>query len=64
MAKDKNKEAFDHQKLATEIDIAGHKMGIDAAKSQAQIGTQKEQIAAQLIATQLNASSKKGENNK
>ena len=55
MAKDKNKEAYDNQKLAVDVDIAGHKMGIDAAKSHEQIDTQKGQIAAQLIAAQINA---------
>ena len=55
MAKDKAKEAFDIQKLTVDTDIAGHKMGIDAAKSHAQIDTQKGQIAAQLIAAQMNA---------
>jgi hypothetical protein len=66
MAKDKNKEAFDTQKLATEVDIAGHKMGIDAAKSNKQQDIQKGQVAAQLIAAQMNvnASKKKGEDNK
>ena len=66
MAKDKNKEAFDTQKLATEVDIAGHKMGIDAAKSNKQQDIQKGQVAAQLIAAQMNvnANKKKGENNK
>ena len=55
MAKDKAKEAFDTQKLGIDTDIAGHKMGIDAAKSHAQIDTQKGQIAAQLIAAKMNA---------
>jgi hypothetical protein len=55
MAKDKSKEAFDTKKLVTDMDIAGHKMGIDAAKSNKQIDVQKGQIAAQLIAAQINA---------
>ena len=55
MAKDKAKDAFDTQKLATDVDIAGHKMGIDSAKSHAQLDVQKGQIAAQLIATKMNA---------
>jgi hypothetical protein len=55
MAKDKEKLAFDTQKLAVDTDIAGHKMGIDAAKSHDQIDTQKGQITAQLIAAQMNA---------
>ena len=66
MAKDKEKAAFEIEKLATDVDIAGHKMGIDAAKSSAQIDAQKGQIAAQLIAAQINANAnkKKGEDNK
>jgi hypothetical protein len=74
MAKDKEKSAFDTQKLAIDTDIAGYKMGIDSAKSHAQIDTQKGQIAAQLIAAQINANSnekarevnteKKGKTNK
>ena len=59
MAKDKAKEAYDTKKLGIDVDIAGHKMGIDAAKSNAQIDTQKGQIAAQLIAAQINANSNK-----
>jgi hypothetical protein len=70
MAKDKSKEAFDIQKLAVDTDIAGHKMGIEAAKSNKQIDAQKGQIASQLIAAQMNlnantkareSQSKKGE---
>lgn len=57
MAKDKEKAAYDKNKLAVDIDIAGHKMGIDAAKSHEQIDVQKGQIAAQLIAAQINAKS-------
>jgi len=66
LAKDKEKAAFEIEKLATDVDIAGHKMGIDAAKSNAQIDAQKGQIAAQLIAAQINANAnkKKGEDNK
>jgi hypothetical protein len=63
MAKDKAKDAFNKQKLAVDTDIAGHKMGMDAAKSHDQIDAQKGQIAAQLIAAQIN-SNKKGGNNK
>jgi hypothetical protein len=63
MAKDKVKDAFNEQKLAVDTDIAGHKMGMDAAKSHDQIDAQKGQIAAQLIAAQIN-SNKKGGNNK
>jgi hypothetical protein len=59
LAKDKEKAAFEIEKLATDVDIAGHKMGIDAAKSSAQIDAQKGQIAAQLIAAQINANSNK-----
>jgi hypothetical protein len=59
MAKDKNKEAFDKEKLAVDVDIAGHKMGMEAAKSREQVGTQRDQIATQLVASQLN-SFKKG----
>ena len=55
MAKDKEKAAFDTQKLATDVDIAGHKMGIDAAKSNKQLDVQKGQIAAQLIAAEMNS---------
>jgi hypothetical protein len=54
MAKDKEKMAFDTQKLATDVDIAGHRMGIDAARSHDQIDAQKGQTAAQLIAAQMN----------
>jgi hypothetical protein len=66
MAKDKEKLAFDTQKLATDIDIAGHKMGIDAAKSNKQQDILKGQIAAQLIAAQMNtkANEKAQEDNK
>jgi hypothetical protein len=59
LAKDKEKAAFEIEKLATDVDIAGHKMGMDAAKSSAQIDAQKGQIAAQLIAAQINANSNK-----
>ena len=63
MAKDKARDAFNEQKLAVDTDIAGHKMGIDVAKSRDQIDTQKGQIAAQLISAQMNANTKKkGEN--
>jgi len=54
MAKDKEKMAFDTQKLATDVDIAGHRMGIDAASRHDQIDAQKGQTAAQLIAAQMN----------
>jgi hypothetical protein len=55
MAKDKAKEAFDTQKLTVDTDIAGHKLGMDAAKSN-------KQIDAQLRAAEINANSnKKGE---
>jgi hypothetical protein len=59
MAKDKNKEAFDKEKLAVDVDIAGHKMGIDSAKGNAQQDLQKGQIAAQLIAAQMNVNANK-----
>jgi hypothetical protein len=59
MAKDKNKEAFDKEKLAVDVDIAGHKMGMEAAKSRDQIDTQKEQIVAQILASQMNTSKQK-----
>jgi len=55
MAKDKAKDAFNEQKLGVDTDIAGHKMGIDAAKSNKQQDIQKGQIAAQLIAAKMNA---------
>jgi hypothetical protein len=55
MAKDKAKETYDTKKLSVDVDIAGHKMGMDAAKSREQIDAQKGQIAAQLIAAQMNA---------
>jgi hypothetical protein len=55
LAKDKEKAAFEVEKLATDVDIAGHKMGMDAAKSNKQLDIQKGQIAAQLIAAQMNA---------
>ena len=55
MAKEKAKEALDTQKLAVDTDIAGHKMGMDAAKSHAQIAAQNNQTAAQLIAAKMNA---------
>jgi hypothetical protein len=66
MAKDKERAAYEIEKLATDVDIAGNKMGIDAAKSNAQLDVQKGQIAAQLIAAQINANAnkKKGEDNK
>jgi hypothetical protein len=74
MAKDKEKTAFDTQKLGVDTDIAGHKMGIDAAKSNKQLDVQKGQIAAQLIAAKMNADAngkareantqQKGEDNK
>jgi len=57
MAKDKEKMAFDTQKLATDVDIAGHRMGIDAASRHDQIDAQKGQTAAQLIAAQMNLQS-------
>jgi hypothetical protein len=57
MAKDKEKSAFDIQKMANDLDIAGHKMGMDAAKSNKQQDIQKGQIASQLIAAQMNANS-------
>ena len=56
MEKDKQTNAANIQRMVNEVDIAGHKMGIDAAKSHAQLDVQKGQIAAQLIATQMNAS--------
>jgi hypothetical protein len=55
MAKDKETNAANLQRMANEVDIAGHKMGMDAAKSHAQLDVQKGQIAAQLIAAQMNA---------
>jgi hypothetical protein len=66
MAKDKEKAAFEIEKLASDVDIAGHKMGIEAAKSNKQLDVQKGQIAAQLISAQINANAnkKKGEDNK
>jgi len=54
-AKDKETNAANLQRITNEIDIAGHKMGIDAAKSHAQLDVQKGQIAAQLIAAQINS---------
>ena len=59
MAKDKAKETYDTKKLSVDVDIAGHKMGMDAAKSREQIDTQKGQIAAQLIAAQISANANK-----
>jgi hypothetical protein len=67
MAKDKAKEAYDTKKLGIDVDIAGHKMGIDAAKSNKQLDVQKGQIAAQLISSQINANAnteKKGKDKK
>jgi hypothetical protein len=62
MAKDKEQAAMAKEKLGVDVDIAGHKMGIDAAKSNNQLDVQKGQIAAQLIAAEINArSNKKGE---
>ena len=55
MEKDKQTNAANLQRISNEIDIAGHKMGIDAAKSHAQLDVQKGQIAAQLIAAKMNA---------
>jgi hypothetical protein len=54
MEKDKQMNATNLQRIANEVDIAGHKMGIDAAKSHAQLDVQKGQIAAQLIAAKMN----------
>jgi hypothetical protein len=62
MAKDKNKETFDKEKLAVDVDIAGHKMGMEAAKSREQVGTQRDQIATQLVASQLNSFKQKKDN--
>jgi hypothetical protein len=59
MTKDKSKEAFDTKKLEIDTNITGHKMGMDAAKSHAQIDAQKGQIAAQLIAAKMNANAHK-----
>jgi hypothetical protein len=59
MAKDRAKETYDTKKLSVDVDIAGHKMGMDAAKSREQIDTQKGQIAAQLIAAQISANANK-----
>jgi hypothetical protein len=59
MAKDKEQAAMNKEKMGVDVDIAGHKMGIDSAKSAAQIDVQKGQIAAQLIAAQINANSNK-----
>jgi len=64
MAKDKARDAFNEQKLAVDTDIAGHKMGVDIAKSRDQIDTQKGQIAAQLISAQMNNNTKKKGGNK
>jgi hypothetical protein len=62
MAKDKEQSAMAKEKMGIDVDIAGHKMGIDAAKSNSQLDVQKGQIAAQLIAAEINArSNKKGE---
>ena len=57
MAKDKAKESFDTKKLGVDVDVAGHKIGVDIAKSNAQLDVQKGQITAQLIAAQINANS-------
>ena len=59
MAKDKEQAAMAKEKMGIDVDIAGHKMGIDAAKSADQIDVQKGQIAAQLIAAQINAKANK-----
>jgi hypothetical protein len=59
MAKDKEQAAMAKEKMGVDVDIAGHKMGIDAAKSASQIDVQKGQIAAQLIAAEINANSNK-----
>jgi hypothetical protein len=59
MAKDKEQAAMAKEKMGIDVDIAGHKMGIDAAKSASQIDVQKGQIAAQLIAAEINANSNK-----
>ena len=55
MAKDKETNKTNLQRISNEVDIAGHKMGMDAAKSHAQLDVQKGQIAAQLIAAKMNA---------
>jgi hypothetical protein len=61
MAKDKEATEMAKEKLGVDVDIAGHKMGMDAAKNNEQIDVQRQQIAAQLLAAQINAnSSKKG----
>ena len=64
MEKDKQANATNLQRMANEVDIAGHKMGIDAAKSHAQLDVQKGQITAQLIAAQINSNANKKEEKK
>ena len=54
MEKDKQTNATNLQRISNELDIAGHKMGMDAAKSHAQLDVQKGQIAGQLIAAKMN----------
>jgi len=64
MEKDKQASALNLQRMANEIDIAGHKLGIDAAKSHAQLDVQKGQITAQLIAAQINSNANKKDEKK
>ena len=51
--------AFDKDKLDRDSEIRGAKMGVDSAKSREQFDVQRGQIAAQLIAADINKSEKK-----
>jgi hypothetical protein len=55
MEKDKETQSANMQRISNELEIAGNKMGMDAAKSHAQLDVQKGQITAQLIAAKMNA---------
>jgi hypothetical protein len=51
--------AYDKDKLDRDSEIRGAKMGVDSAKSREQLDVQRGQIAAQLIAADINKSEKK-----
>jgi hypothetical protein len=53
ISKEKSKEVLDREKMLNDLNIAGHRMGIEAARSRDQIDAQKGQITSQLIAAQM-----------
>jgi len=59
MSYDKEQTALAVQRMENEVNIAGHKMGMDAAKAHDQIDVQKGQITAGLISAKINADSNK-----